>query len=157
MGHTFTIGHPSTERREHGEHATVKPIVEPVSTPPGEEPVHTDPYEIERDAGSGERSPSFRVWGETVDTFPEFQSVWFSIREYATENYEPAYIPVSLYVDDLPGVIDVATTALDDEELEPVAQRVLWFCRWSQYAHERHRGMAVFQSSEPLAMYSYGL
>lgn len=155
MAHNFTIGRPTTERVEYGDREKIQPTVEPVTTSAGEDPVHTDPYEVESDAGSGRRRPSFRVWSETTRAFPEFQSVWYSIREYASEEYEPSYIPVSLYTDDLPAVEDAVLSALDDDDLEPYAQRVLWFCRWSQYAYEQHGGMAVFQSGEPLAMYQY--
>ena len=157
MAHTFTIGRPTNERVECHDLEMVRPTVEPVTTPDGEGPVHTDSYESESDAGSGRRSPSFRVWSEVTDTFPEFNTAWYSIREYATEQHEPTYIPVSHYIDDLPDAEDAALSALDDDELEPAAQRVLWFCRWSRYAYEQHGEMAVLQSSEPLAMYSYGI
>lgn len=157
MAHDFTIGRPTTERVAYSDREKIKPTVEPATTPDGEDPVHTDPYEIESDAGTGHRRPSFRVWSETTSAIPEFESVWYTIREYASEEYGPSYIPVSIYLDDLPAAEDAALSALEDDGLEPCAQRVLWFCRWSQYAHEQYGEMAAFQSGEPLAMYSYGI
>lgn len=152
MAYTFTIGEPYIEAEDYTTGPELVTLVSPIETPTGEEPVHTDPYEMEgMGKGSGRRCPSFRTWSEVTSTIPEFNHLWYTIREYATERHEPAYIPVKLYADQLDEVEDAALSALDDEETEPVAQRVLWFVRWSRYAREELGDMAAFHSDEPLA------
>lgn len=151
MAHNFYIGKPTVEQSDYPEGPRLLPKVKPITTPEGEEPVHTDQYEFPPDVASGERAPSFRAWEQVVDGLPAFKELWFDLREYATERYEPAYIPVAFYVDRLDKVEDEALSALDDPKTEPLAQRALWFVRWSRYAYEQHGEMAAFQSGEPLA------
>lgn len=151
MTHDFTIGKPTVEPDNLIDGPVLLPVVEPVTTPAGVDPVHTDEYEGEYDAASGRRSPSFRAWSEVINADPAFLNFWYDIREYATERYEPAYIPVEVYADRLDEIEDTACSLLDSEETEPLAQRMLWFVRWSRYAHEQYGEMAAFQNSEPLA------